>query len=256
MLNRHKWDHVNFHRSLAALARVGSRDQVLDLGCGPGASLEPLLESVGEDGKVFALDRMKGTLAQVEARYAAAVGSGRLVVVQGDIGAPPFADGAFDAIVCQNVVECLPDRDALVAQATRVLKPGGTLLLGHHDFDGVIIANDDRELTRRLVHGFADYKQDWPEAVEGQMGRMIPGLVSNASFASVEIETAMFVDLDLDEGSYAGVYLGSLTAVAPAIGVSSDEMQRWTASLKKAASEGRFFFGLPWVAAICRKAEA
>lgn len=209
-----------------------------------------------EDGKVFALDRMKGTLAQVAARYAAAVESGRLVVVHGDVQAPPFAEGAFDAIVCQNVVECLRDRDALVVQAARMLKPGGTLLLGHHDFDGVIIAHDDRELTRRLVHGFAGYKQDWQEAVEGQMGRLIPGLVSNASFASVEIETAMFVDLDLGEGSYAGVYLECLAAVAPAIGVSKDEMERWTASLKKAASESRFFFGLSWIAAICRKAEA
>ena len=157
---------------------------------------------------------------------------------------------------CQNVVECLPERDALVVHAVRMGKPGGTLLLGHHDFDGVIISNDDRELTRRLVHGFADYKQDWQEAIEGQMERMIPGLVANASFASVEIETAMFVDLDLDEGSYAGVYLECLAAVAPAISVSNDEMERWTESLKKAASEGRFFFGLPWVAAICRKAKS
>ena len=162
----------------------------------------------------------------------------------------------FDAIVCQNVVECLPKRDALVAQAVRMLKPGGTLLLDTMIFDGVIIAHDDRELTRRLVHGFADYKQEWQEAVEGQMGRMIPGLVSNTSFGSVELETAMFVDLNLDEGSYAGVYVGCLTAVAPAIGVSKDEMERWLASLRKAASEGRFFFGLPWIAAVCRKALA
>ena len=129
MLNRHKWDHANFHRSLAALARVGSGDQVLDLGCGPGATLEALLESVGEGGKVFALDRMKETLAQVAARYAADVESERLILVHGDVQAPPFAEDTFDAIVCQNVVECLPERDALVVHAVRMLKPGGTLLL-------------------------------------------------------------------------------------------------------------------------------
>ena len=43
--------------------------------------------------KVFALDRMKETLAPVSARYTADVESERLIVVHGDVRAPPFAEG-------------------------------------------------------------------------------------------------------------------------------------------------------------------
>jgi len=86
------------------------------------------------------------------------------------------------------------------------------------------------------------------------MGRMLPGLVANAGFASVEIETRLFVDLDLGEGSYARDYLGWLVDLAPALCVSRDEAARWISDLAAAAAEGRFFFGLPWVGAICRKA--
>ena len=117
----------------------------------------------------------------------------------------------------------MADREAVVEQAFRILKPGGRLLLCHHDFDGVIITGKNRELTRRLVHGFADHSQEWQEVAEGRMGRMIPGLLARADFASVEIETRMFVDLDLAEGSYAGDYVGWLVDLAPALGIDANE---------------------------------
>jgi len=86
------------------------------------------------------------------------------------------------------------------------------------------------------------------------MGRMIPGLVANAGFASVEIETRLFVDLDLDERSYARTYVRGLLELASAMGFDRDEVACWASGLESAAVQGRFFFGLPWVGAICRKA--
>ena len=45
-----------------------------------------------------------------------------------------------------------------------------------------------------------------------------------------------------------------LVNLAPAIGVGLGEAERWVAVLEIAAAEGRFFFTLPWAAAICSKA--
>jgi SAM-dependent methyltransferase len=256
MLNRQKWDAARFHDALATLVGASVDEHVLDLGCGRGASLGALLAAVGSRGKVVGLDRMGRALDEATRRHASAVETGCLTLVRGEILDPPFPDEVFDAVICQNVVECVDDREALVAQASRVLKPGGRLLVGHHDFDGIILASDDRDLTRRLVHGFADHQQDWQEASEGRMGRMIPGLVAEAGFASVEVETRLFVDLDLGEGSYARDYLGWLIDLAPTLGVSRDIAATWASDLASAATEGRFFFGLPWVGAICRKANS
>lgn len=253
MLNRQRWDAACFHQMMATLARVAPGDHVLDLGCGRGATLGSLIERAGESGRVFGLDRMDRSLKEAGARYAAAVESGRLVLVQGEVLDLPFPDDTFEVVVCQNVIERVDDCEAAVVQARRVLKPGGRLLLGHHDFDGIVLASDDRDLTRRLVHGFADHKQDWQEAADGQMGRMIPALVANVGFATVEIETKMFVDLNLDEGSYARDYVGWLADLAPALGIERDQVERWATSLEKAAAQERFFFGLPWVAAVCVK---
>jgi SAM-dependent methyltransferase len=254
MFNRQQWHEASFHRSIAALARVSSGEQVLDLGCGRGATLEALLEGLGEASRVFALDRMETSLKAAAARFPQAVQAGRLMIVRGEVLKSPFPDDMFDVVVCQNVIECVSDRRGLVAEAKRILKPGGRFLLGHHDFDGIVLASDERELTKRLVHGFADYTQDWQDVSEGRMGRMIPGLVVDAGFASVEIETRMIVDLGLEKSSYARGYLDSLVELAPRFGVSSGEVSHWRAKLEADAIEGRFYFGLPWVAAICCKA--
>ena len=253
-LNRQKWDAARFHETLALLVGARPGNHVLDLGCGRGATLGPLLRAVGDEGKVVGLDRMSLALADSALRHAPAIQCSRLTLVRGELAALPFSNDAVDAVLCQNVAECVHDRQTLVAEAWRVLKPGGTLLLGHHDFDGILLASDERDLTRRLVHGFADRKQNWQEACEGQMGRMLPGLVAHAGFASVEIEARLFVDLDLGEGSYARDYVGWVVELAPTLGIPRDETERWASGLARAADERRFFFGLPWIGAVCRKA--
>jgi hypothetical protein len=84
---------------------------------------------------------------------------------------------------------------------------------------------------------------------------MIPGLVASAGFASIEIETRIYVDLDLGDGSYARDYVGWLVELAPDLAVSREAAVAWASNLQTAAAKGRFFFGLPWVGAVCRKAD-
>ncbi|SCM76758.1 conserved hypothetical protein [uncultured Pleomorphomonas sp.] len=248
-----KWDAVQFHEMLVDLCEIDSGNHVMDFGCGIGRSLKAMLEAVGDSGKVVGLDRMAQPLSEAASQFIHEIEGKRLELVQADVLAAPFPDGQFDAVLCQNVVECMHEREALVAEAKRLLKPGGRLLLGHHDFDGIILASEDRELTKRLIHGFADHKQAWQDAAEGRMGRLLPGLVANAGFASVNIEAKLFVDLDLSPGTYAGDYVDWLVDLAPTVGVSAEDIARWTSRLSVDAAEGRFFFALPWIGAICRK---
>lgn len=253
MHSSQKWDTGRFHEALVELCEIESGNHVLDLGCGVGRSLAAILNAVGDGGKVVGLDQMAQPLADVACKFDREINSKQLELVRADALDTPFRDGQFDVVLCQNVVECVNERQALVAEAKRLLRPGGRLLLGHHDFDGIILASDDRDLTRRLVHGFADHKQAWQDAAEGRMGRLLPGLVASAGFASVEIEARLFVDLDLSPGSYAGDYVRWLADIAPKLGISDEDAARWAGRLAANAAEGRFFFALPWIGAVCRK---
>ena len=65
----------------------------------------------------------------------------------------------------------LPDPAALLAEAARVLRPGGRAIFSHPDFDRIVLNAPHVELSGRVCHAHADAKQDCMARVEGQMGR-------------------------------------------------------------------------------------
>lgn len=106
--------------SLARLPQEGQA-QVLISGVGTGLDL-PLLPG---RHRYTALDFNPGMLAHARPR------GERLGVgfVLGDCMSLPFADAQFDCVVLHLVVAVVPDPQRCVAEAARVLKPGGTILM-------------------------------------------------------------------------------------------------------------------------------
>jgi SAM-dependent methyltransferase len=105
----------------AALAGVELGTDVLELGPGPGRTTEQLLARAP---RLTALELDGGAARALRARLA----DPRLAVLEGDATAMPFPDGSFDAVVCLTMLHHLPDaaaQDRLLAEAARVLRPGG-----------------------------------------------------------------------------------------------------------------------------------
>jgi ubiquinone/menaquinone biosynthesis C-methylase UbiE len=115
-------------RALVAAAALRPGDQVLDVGCGRGASLFPAAEAVGKAGFVTGIDLAAG---MVEAASAELVQRGmtNAVVLVGDAEAPKFPTGSFDALLAGLVVFFLPDVAATFARYATLLRAGGCLAL-------------------------------------------------------------------------------------------------------------------------------
>jgi MPBQ/MSBQ methyltransferase len=106
-------------------ARLGARDLVtLDVGAGTGFTTEGIVAHVDAE-RVTMLDQSPHQLARSRAKPPLA-GCTR---VQGDAEALPFADAAFDRYVSAGSVEYWPEPARAVAEAFRVLRPGGVALL-------------------------------------------------------------------------------------------------------------------------------
>lgn len=247
------WSLDDFHAQIATLLEIADGDRVLDLGCGRGNSLPHLLAKTGTTGEVVAADRDNSSLAALREACPEEINARRLSVAHLDIAKTlPFASASFDAVVCQNVIECVADRNGLLREIHRILRHRGAALIGHYDFDGVLIASDDPQLTRQLVHGYADYTQEWQDASEGQMGRLLPGLVANGPFHEAETKTSLFVDLVLAKESYARIYLEGMVALSKEFGVSPDDAKAWLQSLEARSNAGTFYYALPWTYVIAR----
>lgn len=98
---------------------VGGR--ALDLGCGEGWASRRLAARVGPTGEVVGLDGAPDMLAQARARPLPG-----LSYVQGDLLALPFPDGWADVVFSMEALYYV-DLDAALAEAHRVLRPGGLL---------------------------------------------------------------------------------------------------------------------------------
>jgi SAM-dependent methyltransferase len=110
------------------LAALGLKpgDWALDLGCGEGRHVHGLsmiggVNVVGLDMDLESLGKARAGMGELPPRDA----SGATVFLQGDAYRLPFADAAFDAVICSEVLEHLIDYPAALAEIRRVLKPDG-----------------------------------------------------------------------------------------------------------------------------------
>lgn len=118
---------------------------VLDVGCGPGLDMQQFFpEEVDALGMDCSWQMARRALERCRD------GGDHRRVVAGAIEAMPARDASFDGVFCVNCLEFVEDRGAAFRELARVLRPGGTAILGVLNRGGVW------EWTRRLWRPFKD----------------------------------------------------------------------------------------------------
>ena len=244
------------HRWLAGLLGARPGDRVADLGCGTGGTLAQAAPAV-PGGLVAGLDLSAGALARTAELVAEAVaGQDRppgVLLVQADLKDPlPLATAGFDRVLCHNVLEVLPDHDALVVEAVRVLRPGGRLVLAHSDFDTLIFASEDLELTRRLVRTYCDTQQPWMDAVDGTIGRRLAEIAGRAGLQVDDVQAQVVLGRRYLPGEIGWGYARNLADTLLGAGQADEaELERWMAGLQRLEDRGAFLFSVNDYAVIC-----
>lgn len=103
-------------------------ETVVDLGSGTGRDVFLAAERVGPTGRVIGVDMTPEMVAKAR-RAASALGTSNAEFRLGEIEHLPLPDGIADAVISNCVINLLPDKRPAFAEAFRVLRPGGRLVI-------------------------------------------------------------------------------------------------------------------------------
>jgi len=162
----------SYRRILRDLA-LGPGDVLLEVGPGGGVFMAQALQRAG---RAAALDHSPDMVQATRRRNRAAVADGRLEVVEGDAAQLPWPDESFTAVAMNQVLFWLREPGAALAEARRVLRPGGRLAM---------LSASDRTATRILmapyVRGGATLRSD----------SQVAGLLRTAGFSQVSVTSTL-----------------------------------------------------------------
>ncbi len=139
-----------------AVADLHPGETVLDLGSGAGADVLISAGRVAPGGRAIGLDMTDEMLALARAN-AAAAGVENVEFVKGYLEEIPLPDASVDVVISNCVINLAADKRVVLAEAARVLRPGGRFAVSD------VIADDDMDAATR-----ADMQQ-WTGCIAGAL---------------------------------------------------------------------------------------
>jgi len=183
-----------------ALAQLSEGETVLDLGSGGGIDVLLSARRVGPTGFAYGLDMTDEMLALAEKNRGEA-GAENVRFLKGHIEEIPLPDASVDVIISNCVINLSADKDQVLREAFRVLKPGGRFAVSDVVVDGEI-----PEAVRKDMEAYVG-------CVAGALERVdYARRLNTAGFSDVSIEpTRKYTFADLGDSCCSAPAIGQLT---------------------------------------------
>jgi SAM-dependent methyltransferase len=163
-----------------ALAQLNEGETVLDLGSGGGIDVLLSAKRVGPTGKVFGLDMTDDMLALANENKRRA-GATNVEFLKGEIESIPLPDNSVDVIISNCVINISADKERVLREAFRVLRPGGRFAVSD-----VVVRGEVPAQVRRNV-------EMWMGCVAGALEEMeYRDLLADAGFRRIDVEPTRF----------------------------------------------------------------
>ncbi|MBS1723382.1 MAG: arsenite methyltransferase [Armatimonadetes bacterium] len=184
-----------------ALAQLEEGETVLDLGSGGGIDVLLSAKRVGPSGFAYGLD-MTDEMLQLAERNKAEAGAQNVIFLKGHIEAIPLPDSSVDVVISNCVINLSADKDKVLAEAFRVLRPGGRFAVSDVVVDGALpeAVRQDMEAYVGCIAGALD-KDDYISKLTA------------AGFSQVTLEPTRRYQFSQLPGSWSGLPLADQEAL-------------------------------------------
>jgi arsenite methyltransferase len=106
-------------------------------------------------------------------------------------------DASFDVVVCTQVAEYIPDVDAVLSEAFRVLKPGGRTIFIATDWDALVWFSDDAKRMAAVLKSWEAH------CAHPRLPRAMPHRLNSAGFRLDDAFVYPLLNLNYDDDSYS-----------------------------------------------------
>jgi SAM-dependent methyltransferase len=167
-----------------AIAGLKPGEVVLDLGSGGGIDCFLAAKKVGPQGRVIGLD-MTPDMIRLARRNAKKVGATNVDFRFGEMEDIPLPDASVDVIISNCVINLSPDKDAVFAEAYRVLRPGGRL-----NVSDIVVDGDLPQFVRSKLDA-------WAGCIAGALDELVYlDKISAAGFEQVSVLSRAYTPVD------------------------------------------------------------
>jgi len=224
-------------RRFRALLGVREGEAGVDVGCGVGHLICELADDVGATGRMTGVDASADMLAGAAARARARRLEDRIELREGDAVALGLASASADFVVAVQTYSYVPDIAGAVAEAARVLRPGGRLGVLETDWDLCVYGSPDVELMRRIFDGRWRFEHS-------HLPRRLNSLFAEAGLTPTHAEAFPLLETSYDPDSFGAGMLAIGRNAAVRHGVDRAAADAWVADVVARGEAGDWFFCL------------
>ena len=220
-------------------------ETIADIGCGNGLLTVELGRAVGSTGNAIGIDPSQAMRAAAIERCADLEW---VQIIDGTADELPLKSASVDKAVSVQVFEYLDNIPGAVAEAHRILKPNGRLVVGDIHFDSLVWFSENPGRMQRMIDAWDNHFS------ERNVPALLPPLMRRAGFEVEDIRPVTICDHALKPDGLARMMMQLMTRFAIKNGhLPEDETEAWFEEQIALAESGSFFFSITHFVIVARK---
>jgi ubiquinone/menaquinone biosynthesis C-methylase UbiE len=235
-------NNTKMREFIYSLITLKPKMTILDLGCGQGNDLFRISQITDDESLLVGIDSIESSINKAKENYGH---DSRMTFINHNFFQKiPYDDNSFDLIISNNMLECITDKQHLLREVHRVLKPNGQVIFAHFDWDSQLVDGENKALIRAITQTFNDWKQDWMSDIDSWMGRRLWRTFQESKLFTGRVETFVLTNTKFEEPYYGHMMIRDFESLVRRNIISEQDYKEFLDDIELLNDKDQFFYSI------------